>query len=168
MGGEQLLIEERPEMLTILRFLIDHGARGETGYRERQQTMADELGLDVRRMRGYLRALEKHRLLIVRRTTTDGGFGSPRGFNIYKLRCTVEQYEQLAPQLVELRKDRVAKVRSAKARNRENERRRRSGQTRVGPPVIPLPVEAAPGVLGDAEVAVLAAEYAGDEDLDGW
>lgn len=168
MGVGQPLIEARPEMVQIVAHLEAHGALRDPGYRVMQQVFADELGLNVRRLRVYLAALETHRLLVVRRTTVDGSFGSPRGPNIYRLKCSTAQYEQLAPELVKLREEKVAKRRSAKARNRENEKRRSRGKSPIGPPVVSIPQKPAPGVLEPAEVERLAARYDSDDDLAGW
>lgn len=169
MGESPKMREEAPQMVEIVRYLEEHGARREPGFQQRQTVMAEALGLDVRRLRSYLAVLEKHRLLVVRRTTVDGGFGSPRAFNYYKLRCSLEQYLEVMPELVKLRQERVAKRRSAKARNRESERRRKRGLPRAPlPPVVALPEKAPPGALADAEIDVLAAGYGSDEDLAGW
>lgn len=170
MGVSQPLREERPEMAEIVAYLEHHGALRDPGFREQQPVIAAALGLDVRKLRSYLSALETHRLLVVRRTTVDGSFGSPRGPNIYRLKCTADQYRQLAPELVKLREERIAKRRSAKARNRENEKRRRRGQSPVGAPVVAVPQKPAPGVLEPAERERLAARYDSDSDdeLAGW
>lgn len=155
-------------MLKIVHHLEQHGALRSPGYRVQQQAFADAIGIGVRRLRTYLAALEKHRLLTVVRTTIDGSFGSPRGFNIYRLKCTTAQYERLAPELVKLREEKVAKRRSAKAKNRENEKRRRRGKSPIGPPVVGIPLRPPPGVLEPAEVERLAARYGSDDDLAGW
>lgn len=180
------LREESPRWLALLEFLQAHGGTSGKGCRMRQDDIAAGVGMPVTACHDYLKQMEKHELLTVRRTTVDGSFGSPRGANIYRLRCTPEQWVSLVgPAVIADVRERITKRRTLLNRNMARERQRKNLERKaaelgleVGAPDTARRVAAAPrattAVVAEPtfaphELAELVDRYtAGDEDLDGW
>src|SRR5882724_7119484 len=150
-----------------MRHLEEHGARRSPGYRVRQEVLAEQVGIPPRRLREYLARMEEYGLLHVRRTTVDAAFGSPRGFNIYTLKASADDWEQrLGPAYINQRRERLHNRASALARNQQAEiRRKAEGPARKERTPRPSPV-----VLPRDELDELARAYddESDEDLAGW
>lgn len=168
--GKRTIMEESPRYLAVIRYLDEHGARRPPGLRMRQEELAKAVGVPVRTMRTYLKSMETYGVIVVRRTTIDGAFGSARDFNFYSLRVTADRWEhELGPALAATRKEQLRNRQSAVARNVHREKQRTTaGKSRQ----VAAPRPPAPGavVLDDEEIAVLSAAYDDlpDEALRGW
>lgn len=142
------LREESAKWLEILQWLDDHGARGPSGCRERQADIAAAVGLNPKNLGYYVKSMEQYGVLSVRRTTVDGSFSSPRGFNIYTLHCTPKRWrDELGPAIADERRARVDAHRTVLNRNnaREQARKRLQGKLdALGPSPKALPAEPKP------------------------
>lgn len=155
-------IEESPTWLAILRYLADAGATGTTPVQILQDKLAEILELKVRRLRFYIKRMEEHGVITVKRSTVGGVFGTPRAPNEYFLHCTAEKWErELGPKVMrakraqrERRAEHVGKVKQMEAARAAREK------YRPGPAV------------DEATIGVLTAEVLdgidSDEDLRGW
>lgn len=121
-----VLHEESPMWTAIMRYLHDNGASSGKGCRVRQTDIADAVGLNRKNLWKYIKAMEQYQILTVRRTTVDGSFGSPRGFNIYTLHCTPERWtDELGPAVAQERRARYAAHRAVLNRNLAREQKRK-------------------------------------------
>lgn len=161
------VIEKRSEWVRILRLLEEHGACRPPGWRIRQTEFAAAVPCAPRTLHKYVEAMERYGYLTIRRTTVDGSFASPRGFNIYRLNITAEDWiDRLAEPVIAKREERERKRVAAQAKNRESEKKRRAAAAR---PRKEQPISRVRSYDPET-VAVLAAAYDddSDEELDGW
>lgn len=186
-----LMQEESPKWVKLMQYFEDHGGRSGKGCRVGVEELKKVVGAHDRTIHEYVKKMEEHGIIKIRRTTIDGSFGSPRGFNIYHLTCTTKQWEtKVGPPIIEAVRLRSYKKRSALSRNRHAERKRKRLQeeaeqigmvlppARLGPrrgsgPIGPLPEKyrpPAPIKLPDEEVELLATAFDGLDlgDLAGW
>lgn len=130
--AKKLLREETPKWLEILQWLADNGALGPTGCRHRQADIAAAVGLNPKNLGYYVKAMEQYGVLSVRRTTVDGSFSSPRGFNIYTLHCTPARWrDELGPAIAAERRARVDAHRTVLNRNNAREQARKRLRDRL-------------------------------------
>lgn len=122
-----LLREERPKWLEVMQFLADHGALAGPGCRISRDDFAAAVGLDPKNLSQYTKKMEQHGVLSIRRTTVDGSFASPRGFNIYTLHCSPARWrDSLGPVVIAERRRRVTEHQTVmnRATARELKRKR--------------------------------------------
>lgn len=126
------LREESPKWLAIMQFLHDNGASKGAGCRVRQDDLAAVVGLNPKNVGKYITAMEQHSVVTVRRTTVDGSFHTPRGFNIYTLHCTPEHWrDKLGPAIAAERRAKVSARRAVINRNNARERKRKRLQVKL-------------------------------------
>jgi hypothetical protein len=168
----QLLQEESPRWLQIMAYLQDNGAAGATGLRMKGEDLGANIGIPWRTVKAYLRRMELLGVIQVVRTTIDGSFGSPRGPNIYYLRCSVEQWrDELGPKVADARRERTATRKAKQLEVRVADRKRVKDRVRAGrmDGSILRQTSSATPPPGDAStIELLTQEFLAEDDLAGW
>lgn len=160
--------ELSPRWNAILRFLEANGGL-ERGYQAPQQEFGEKVGIPWRTLKEFLARMEEYKVITVTRTTVDGGFGSARAYNIYRLKVTADQWAEMAPAVVAKKNERNARAREARTRigRMEKERAARAARAKEPRPVGRPASVATVREPDEALVDVLVGEL-DDGDLDGW
>jgi hypothetical protein len=156
----EVVLEMSPRWLGLMRWLAANGALEPGGCRVPQDELVREVEIPRRSLVRLVQHMEEAGVLLVRRTTVDGAFGSPRGANIYRLLMNPREWDERAQQVAELRLQRTYERRSAA---------QRAARARVAtprPPSTRAPA-IAPYRPPEAEIAALAATFS-DDELEGW